>query len=208
MYPSDLNDGQWAILEPFFARAGALGRPEVHPRRRIVEAILYRLREGCRWRALPRDFPPWSTVSWHFQRWSRQGILQDAVGALTRAERQQALGRPRRLPRHAIIDSQSVKSAAEGEARGFHGGKKIKGRSRHAVVDSRGTLLALRVTAASRADSLEAGATMAQAKERFASLESFTADAAYQAQAQHAARELLGCDLVTAKKSRVRRVSR
>ena len=41
--------------------------------------------------------------------------------------REVALGRGRRAPRHAILDSQAVKSASEVEARGLHGGKKVKG---------------------------------------------------------------------------------
>jgi uncharacterized protein YaiL (DUF2058 family) len=63
------------------------------------------------------------------------------------------------------------------------------------VVDSQGTLLAVRVRAANKADSVEAGALMVQAVERFASLESFTADKAYQRQAERAAHEQLGRDL-------------
>lgn len=72
------------------------------------------------------------------------------------------LGRGRRTPRHAILDSQSVKSAAEGEERGFHGGKKIEGRSHHVAVNSQGTLLAVRVCAANKADGTRAGAVMVQ----------------------------------------------
>lgn len=114
--------------------------------------------------------------------------------------REVTLGRGRRAPRHAILDSQSVKTAAEGEERGFHGGKKIKGRSRHVAVDSQGTLLAVRVTAANKADSAEAGAVMVAAVGRHPSLESFTADKSYQRQAERAARALLGRDLhITAK---------
>ena len=114
--------------------------------------------------------------------------------------RELTLGRARRAPRHAILDSQSVKTAAEGEARGFHGGKKIKGRSRHVAIDSQGTLLAVHVTAANKADGAEAAAVMVQAVERHPSIESCTADKSYQRQAEAAARQLLGCDLyVTAK---------
>ena len=102
----------------------------------MVEACLYRLREGCRWRALPHDFPPWDTVRDHFSRWQERGVWQEAVAVLGTRWREVELGRSRRTPRQAILDSQSVKSAAEGEERGFHGGKKIKGRSRHVAVDS------------------------------------------------------------------------
>ena len=199
-YPSDLSDAQWAKIERFFARPDPRGAREKYSKRRVVEACLYRLREGCRWRALPHDFPPYDTVHDHFQRWQERGVWQEAVLVLNTRWREQELGRGRRAPRHAILDSQSVKSAAEGEARGFHGGKKIKGRSRHVAVDSQGTLLAVHVTAANQSDSAQAGTVMTRALERVASLESFTADQGYRRQAEHAAHETLGVDLhVTAK---------
>ena len=199
-YPSDLSDAQWEKVAPFFARPDPRGAREKHPKRRVVEAILYRLREGCRWRALPHDFPPYDTVHDHFSRWQARGVWQEAVLVLGTRWREVSLGRARRAPRHAILDSQSVKSAAAGEARGFHGGKKIKGRSRHVAIDSAGTLLAVHVTGANKADGAEAGAVMGQACERHPSLESFTADQSYQRQAEAAARAQLGRDLhVTAK---------
>ena len=58
-YPSDLSDQQWQRLEKFFERPDPRGARSKYPKRRVVEAVLYRLREGCRWRALPHDFPPW-----------------------------------------------------------------------------------------------------------------------------------------------------
>ena len=199
-YPSDLSEGQWEKIAPFFERPDPRGARPRHPKKRTVEAILYRLREGCRWRALPHDFPPWSTVASHFRLWRKRGVWQEAVLVLGTRWREVTLGRGRRAPRHAILDSQSVKTAAEGEEHGFHGGKRIKGRSRHVAIDSQGTLLAVRVSAANKADSAQAGAVMVQAVERHPSLESFTADKSYQRQAEAAARELLGRDLhVTAK---------
>ena len=199
-YPSDLSDRQWQKIALFFERPDPRGARPKHDKKHLVEAILYRLREGCRWRALPHDFPPWSTVASHFRLWKKRGVWQQAVLVLSTRWREITLGRSRRAPRHAILDSQSVKSAAEGEERGFHGGKKIKGRSRHVAIDSQGTLLAVHVTGANKADGAEAAAVMVQAVERHPSIESFTADQSYQRQAEAAARERLGRDLhVTAK---------
>ena len=59
--PSDLTDGEWAVLEPFFPPPSQTGRPRKWPVRRIVEAILYLLRGGLPWRMLPPCFPPAST---------------------------------------------------------------------------------------------------------------------------------------------------
>jgi putative transposase len=207
-YPSDLSDAQWEKIEKFFGRADPRGAREKHSKRRLVEAILYRLREGCRWRALPHDFAPWSTVASHFRLWRRRGLWQEALAVLGTRWREVSLGRSRRAPRHAILDSQSVKTAAEGEEHGFHGGKRLKGRSRHVAVDSQGTLLAVRITAANRADSAEAAAVMVQAVERHPSLESFTADKGYQRQAEAAAREQLGCDLHLSAKPAQKKASR
>ena len=119
IYPSDLSDAQWAMIEPVFARSDPRGARSKYPKRRVVEAILYRLREGCRWRALPHDFPPWDTVYDHWRRWQQRGTWAEAVLVLNPRHREQKLGRGRRAPRHAILDSQSVKTAAEGEAHGF-----------------------------------------------------------------------------------------
>ena len=47
-YPSDLSDAQWSLIERFFARPDPRGVREKHSKQRIVEACLYRLREGCR----------------------------------------------------------------------------------------------------------------------------------------------------------------
>ena len=207
-YPSDLTDKQWQKIERFFGRPDPRGARSKYPKRRVVEAILYRLREGCRWRALPHDFPPWDTVYDHWRRWQKRGVWPQAVAVLGTRWREVALGRGRRAPRHAILDSQSVKTAAEGEERGLHGGKKVKGRSRHVAIDSQGTLLAVHVCAANKADGAEAGAVMVQACERHPTIESFTADTAYKRQAEHVACEVLGVELKIIGKPRKPKPSR
>ena len=198
-YPSDLSDVAWETIAPFFARPDPRGAREKYPKRRMVEACSYRLREDCRWGALPKDFPPYDPVHDHWARWKKRGVWQEAVLVLNTRWREEQLGRGRRAPRHAILDRQRVKTAAEGEAHGFHGGKMTKGRSRHVAVGSQGTLLAVHVTAANASDSSQAGAVMAQAKESYPTLESFTADQGYRRQAERAAPGLDGELHVTAK---------
>ena len=68
-YPSDLTDAEWDLVENHLPEWSGGGRPEKHPRRVIVNAILYLVRSGCPWRYLPADLPPWQTVYWHFTRW-------------------------------------------------------------------------------------------------------------------------------------------
>ena len=68
-YPSDLTDELWAVVElllPEPTRHPRGARREKHPRRAVVDAILYVVRTGCSWRQLPADFPPWQTVYWYF----------------------------------------------------------------------------------------------------------------------------------------------
>ena len=114
-YPSDLTDEQWAVLQPLVTRprrADGRGRPPEVDLREVVNAVLYVLHEGCRWRALPHDFPPWPTVYWYFARWSQDGTLERIADALRRRLRARAGRDPE--PSAVVIDSQSVKATAKG----------------------------------------------------------------------------------------------
>jgi transposase len=126
-YPSDLADEQWALIEPMVpVRPG--GRPAIHSRRRIVEAILYVNRTGCSWRQLPHDFPPWDTVYWYFKRWNAEGTTDRIHDALRAAVRDDAGRDP--MASAGIVDAQSVKGAdtVPAASRGFDAGKKVNGR--------------------------------------------------------------------------------
>ncbi|MEY9875235.1 transposase [Streptacidiphilus sp. MAP12-33] len=88
-YPSNLSDEQWALVEPLLppSRMGPKGgRPEKHPRRRIVDAIFYVVRTGCSWRQLPKDFAPWPTVYWYFSWWHDDGTVARIHDALREGE--------------------------------------------------------------------------------------------------------------------------
>ena len=80
MYPSSMTDKQWAVLEPLLPpgrnRASGGGRPEAHPRRRILDAIFCINRGGVGWRMPPVEFPPWRTVYGFFTRWRDDGTWQ------------------------------------------------------------------------------------------------------------------------------------
>jgi transposase len=151
-YPSDLTDAQWEVIEVMLPLPKWLGRPETHPRRAIVDAILYVTRTGCAWRQLPVDFPPWPTVYWYFTQWNKRGVTERIVDELRELVRL-AEGREAE-PSAAIIDSQSVKGAdtVGRDTRGFDANKKINGRKRFVVTDTLGLLIAVSVVAASVQD--------------------------------------------------------
>jgi transposase len=111
-YPSDLTDAEWVVVEallPAPVHHPRGGRPEKHPRRDIVDAILYVVRSGCAWRLLPVDFPPWETVYWYFTRWEQQKLTFRLVDALRAQVRVQQGRDPD--PSAGLMDSQSVKGA-------------------------------------------------------------------------------------------------
>jgi transposase len=127
-YPSDLDDAEWAVIGPLIPGPCRRGRPLVHARRVIVNAILYVNRTGCAWRYLPKDFPPWRTVYGYFARWRDDGTLQLLHDGL-RDQARAAAGRGPR-PTAAVIDSQSVRAAdtVPRASRGWDNAKKVNGR--------------------------------------------------------------------------------
>jgi putative transposase len=153
-YPTDLTDEQWdllqSILPPRAWHPGGRGRPPWVDTRHVVDAILYLHKTACQGRMLPPDFGNWRTIYGYFKRWPGNRTWATLLERLRQLERR-CQGR-QAAPSAGRIDSQSLKSATQSEEIGFDGNKKIKGRKRHLLVDTRALIIAVVVTDAGTDD--------------------------------------------------------
>ena len=181
-YPSDMSDEQWKIIEPLLpaSKSGSPkgGRPRKTDLREVINAIFYITKTGCPWQYLPHDFPKWATVYDYYDAWKRNGTLEHIHDTLRASVRVSVGKKPSATA--AIVDSQSIKSASGSfEAIGYDGGKKVKGRKRHILVDTLGLLIGLVITSANTSD--QAGAfELAHAAKAEKTLQLVWADSAYQ----------------------------
>ena len=166
-----------------------------------MDAIFYLVDNGTKWRSLPADFPPWSTVYNYFAAWEAAGITQNLLDCLRDRIRVRE-GRAA-VPSAAVVDSQSVKAAetVAKPSRGYDAGKKINGRKRHIAVDTLGLLLCVVVTAASVQDRDAAPALLRQLAARCQRIKLAWADGGYAGKLLDWARDHLQLRLQIVKRS-------
>lgn len=94
-YETDLTEEQWALIAPLLPRPSGSGRRQQISLRRIINAVFYLLRTGCQWRLLPKEYPKWQTVYYHFAKWRRDHTWEDILAALRCSGSPSVGGRPR-----------------------------------------------------------------------------------------------------------------
>jgi len=146
-----LPERLWNQVKPLLGsekRPGTRGRPPV-PFRQVLDGILFVLRTGCQWKAVPKGLTSGSTLHRRFQAWVGVGVFRVLWKRLLReydalrgiAWRWQAL------------DSASTKAPLGGEATGPNPTDRGKcGTKRHVLSDRRGAPVAVQVTAANTHD--------------------------------------------------------
>jgi putative transposase len=205
-YPCGLTDTEWKQVQHLFDPAGRPGRPETYPRRQMLDACIYVLRSGCSWRMLPKDFPNWQAVYKTFRRWTARGLFEamyDELRKLWRAREGRTVD-----PSASVIDSQSVKTSAQGGPKGFDAGKKVKGRKRHLVTDTLGLLLSVLVTTACVQDRDAAHPAMDLAMAKVPGLKMLYADSGYAGKVRKSLIERHGLDVEIVRHPRNRNVGR
>jgi putative transposase len=199
-YPSDLSDEEWALLEPHLPAPKRRGRPRLHSPREILDAVFYVLKTGCQWRMLPREFPPWKTVFHYFRRWRIDGTWEGMNWVLRRRLREK-LGREPE-PSAGVVDSQSAKTTGVGgEARGFDGGKKVRGRKRHLLVDTEGLVIETRVHSAKVPDRDGIRLLLEPVRDRLPRLSHLWVDQGYEGRGKEWTERALGLSVEVVRRS-------
>ena len=94
----------------------------------IFCAVLYLLKEGCTWRAIPHDYPNWQNVRYHYDIWSKPN--DDGISPLDRILRKLVELERKENDRSSkttmiIVDSKSIQNADTAENKGYDAGKKL-----------------------------------------------------------------------------------
>jgi transposase len=191
----DLSDDEWDFVADLFDPDGRRGTPAQHPRRRMVEAMLYLARTGCQWRYLPERFPAWEAVWSQWRRWRANGVWSAAMGRLARTIRADKRRYPE--PSMVMLDAQTVRGGRAGptfHAAGGRGGRTF-GAKRSILVEILGLPLAVRVDPARPHDVVAGRELLADRLPELPRVRAVVADRAYRGLARLAARRQLALDI-------------
>lgn len=173
-YESDLTDSEFESIKEFF-NPQRKRKVDLHV---VLNGIFYLLWTGCQWRGIPhQELVLWQTIYYYFREWKRKGIWEKVLAYLRESERLTE-GREA-TPSALLINSQSSKGTRTGEERGVDGGKKVKGRKRHILVDTEGRIVAAYVSRANLADTKGADVLFEKIKGQMPRLEVVFADGTY-----------------------------
>ncbi len=128
-YPSDITREEFEVIRYILETAKKTTHPREIDNYDIFCAVLYRLREGCRWRSLPHDFPKWQICYYHYDVWrsaadGEESVLDRVLRELVESER--AVNGRTHQTTMIIIDSKSIKNTDTAEKKGFDAGKKLQ----------------------------------------------------------------------------------
>ena len=127
-YPSDITREQFELIREDLEGAKKKTHPRTYELYDIFCAILYLLKEGCSWRAIPHDYPNWQNVRYHYDIWAKAD--EDGVSLLDRILRKLVEMEREKNDREAqttmiIVDSKSIQNADTAENKGYDAGKKL-----------------------------------------------------------------------------------
>ncbi len=126
-YPSDISREQYSIIQTDLETFKKKTKPREVDLYEIFCAILYKLKEGCAWRALPHDFPDYNLVYYYYSMWSSpdengESLIDRIMRALVSSERV-CDGRDEQTTM-IIVDSRSIQNTDSAREKGYDAGKK------------------------------------------------------------------------------------
>jgi transposase len=128
-YRRDITRDQFELIRHELEAAKNITHPRKYDLYDIFCAVLYILKEGVTWRALPHDYPKWENVYFHYSAWANikedgMSLIDKLLDKLVKIERQIAYERESETTM-VIIDSKTIDNADTAEEKGYDGGKKI-----------------------------------------------------------------------------------
>ncbi len=86
-----LTDAEWHRIQPLLPpQKSTTGRPR-HDHRAVLAGILWVVRSGAAWRAMPQEYGKWETAYKRYRLWHASGLWPRILAQLTPGENQVSL---------------------------------------------------------------------------------------------------------------------